>query len=119
MSRNLWTGEVSYAGPMAEPQKIFAVQYNYVPGLGDQRDVHRAAHREFLGSLGTAMVAAGAYVDDPTAALLLVKSDAAESVRDLLAGDPFQQHGLISSIDVHEWSCAVGDQAAALRGNGA
>ncbi|MEW1981948.1 YciI family protein [Citricoccus sp. NPDC079358] len=104
---------------MSEPQKIFAVQYHYVPGLGDQRDVHRAAHRDFLGSLGPAMVAAGAYVDDPTAALLLVKSETGESVRDLLAGDPFQKHGLIASTEVHEWSCAVGDQAAALRGDGA
>jgi uncharacterized protein len=104
---------------MAEPQKIFAVQYNYVPGLGAERDEHRAAHREFLTSLGPAMVAAGAYVDDPAAALLLVKSSSAEAVRDLLDGDPFKHQGLIHSTDVHEWSCAVGDRAAAIRGEGA
>lgn len=104
---------------MAEPQKIFAVQYHYVPGLSDQRDVHRAAHREFLADLGPAMVAAGAYVDDPAAALLLVKAEDAGAVRDLLAGDPFRHHGLISSTDVHEWSCAIGDRAAAIRGDGA
>ncbi|MEO9246753.1 YciI family protein [Citricoccus nitrophenolicus] len=104
---------------MAEPQKIFAVQYHYVPGLSDQRDVHRAAHREFLVSLGPAMVAAGAYVDDPAAALLLVKAEDSGSVRDLLDGDPFRHHGLIATIEVHEWSCAVGDRAAAIRGDGA
>ncbi|MEV4900561.1 YciI family protein [Citricoccus sp. NPDC055426] len=102
---------------MAEPQKIFAVQYHYVPGLADQRDVHRAAHREFLVSLGPAMVAAGAYVDEPAAALLLVKSDSSGAVRDLLDGDPFKHHGLIASTDVNEWSCAVGDRAAAIRGD--
>lgn len=104
---------------MAQPQKIFAVQYHYVPGLSDQREVHRAAHREFLVSLGPAMVAAGAYVDDPAAALLLVQSDSAGAVRDLLDGDPFKQHGLIASTDVHEWSCAIGERAAAIRGDGA
>jgi uncharacterized protein len=103
---------------MAEPQKIYAVQYNYVPGLGDERDVHRAAHREFLSSLGPAMVAAGAYVDDPAAALLIVRSSSPAAVRDLLDGDPFKHHGLIHSTDVHEWTCAVGDQAAAIRGEG-
>lgn len=104
---------------MAEPQKIFAVQYHYVPGLSDQRDVHRPAHRDFLVALGPAMVAAGAYVDDPTAALLLVQAEDAGAVRDLLDGDPFKHHGLIASTEVHEWSCAVGDRAAAIRGDGA
>ncbi|QCU78532.1 hypothetical protein E7744_10470 [Citricoccus sp. SGAir0253] len=97
-------------------QKIFAVQYTYVSGLGDERDAHRAAHREFLASLGPAMVAAGAYVDQPSAALLLVRADSEESVRDLLDGDPFKRHGLVHSTDVHEWSCAVGDLAGVLRG---
>ncbi|MCY1158771.1 MAG: hypothetical protein MOP51_1795 [Citricoccus sp.] len=97
-------------------EKIFAVQYTYVAGLGEERDAHRAAHREFLASLGPAMVAAGAFVDDPSAALLLVRADSDEAVRDLLDGDPFKKQGLIHSTDVHEWSCAVGDQAAVIRG---
>jgi uncharacterized protein YciI len=101
---------------MAATQKIFAVQYNYVAGLGDERDAYRAAHREFLTSLGTAMVAAGAYADDPSAALLLVRADSDEAVRDLLDADPFKKQGLIHSTDVHEWTCAVGDQAAVIRG---
>jgi uncharacterized protein len=101
---------------MAATQKIFAVQYNYVSGLGDERDVHRAGHREFLTSLGPALVAAGAYVDEPSAALLLVRADSDEAVRDLLDGDPFKKQGLIHSTDVHEWTCAVGDQAATIRG---
>lgn len=101
---------------MAAPQKTFAVQYTYVSGLGDERDVHRAAHREFLSSLGPALVAAGAYVDDPSAALLLVRAETEEAVRDLLDADPFKKHGLIHATDVHEWTCAVGDQAAAIRG---
>ncbi|MGD6978219.1 MULTISPECIES: YciI family protein [Citricoccus] len=97
-------------------EKIFAVQYTYVAGLGEERDAHRAAHREFLTSLGPAMVAAGAFVDDPSAALLLVRADSDEAVRDLLDGDPFKKQGLIHSTDVHEWSCAVGEQAAVIRG---
>lgn len=98
-------------------EKIFAVQYNYVTGLGEQRDTHRAAHREFLTSLGPAMVAAGAYVDDPSAALLLVRAESQEAVRDMLDGDPFKKQGLIHSTEVREWSCAVGDRAAAIRGD--
>lgn len=101
---------------MAEPRTIFAVHYHYVPGLADQRDEYRAEHRAFLVSLGPAMVAAGAYVDDPSAALLLMSADSEESIRDLLDGDPFKQHGLIASVDVNEWSCAVGDRAEAIRG---
>lgn len=105
------------AETQTDTQKIFAVQYHYVPGLADQRDVHRAAHREFLVSLGPAMVAAGAYVDEPAAALLLVAADSAESVRDALEADPFNRQGLIESTEIHEWSCAVGDKAAVIRGD--
>lgn len=104
---------------MATPQKIYAVQYTYVAGLGDERDVHRAAHRDFLTGLGPAMVAAGAYVDQPSAALLLVRADTEEAVRDALEADPFNRNGLIESTTVHEWTCAVGEQAAVIRGAGA
>ncbi|MFC7402883.1 YciI family protein [Citricoccus sp. GCM10030269] len=104
---------------MAESQKIYAVQYFYLAGMGDERDAHRPAHRDFLVGLGSTLVAAGAYVDDPAAALLLLKVDSPETVRDLLEADPFNKQGLISSVEVHEWSCAVGDQAATIRGEGA
>lgn len=97
-------------------QKIFAVVYHYHVEKASQRDTHRSAHREFLTSLGEAMVAAGAYVAEPDQALLLVRAGSADEVRHLLEPDPFGVHGLIGAVEIHEWSCAVGTHAAALRG---
>ncbi len=105
----------------SDAQPIFAVQYSYGAGAeaAAQRDEHRPAHRDFLVSLGPAMAAAGAYTDDPTGALLLIKAESAEAVHALLEDDPFNVHGLIASVRVNQWSCAIGDRAEAIRATGA
>lgn len=98
-------------------QKIFSVLYVYGPDTAAARDEHRPAHREFLLGLGADMVAAGAYVDDPEQALLLVRGCSAEEVRSRLAQDPFAVHGILTEARIHEWSCAIGTAAATLRGD--
>ena len=97
-------------------QKIYSVLYVYGPDTAAARDEHRPAHREFLLGLGADMVAAGAYVDDPERALLLVRGTSAEDVRTRLAQDPFAVHRILTEARIHEWSCAIGTAAAALRG---
>ena len=96
--------------------KIFSVLYVYGPETAAARDEHRPAHREFLLGLGEDMLAAGAYVDDPEQALLLVRGTSAEDVRTRLAQDPFAVHGILTEARFHEWSCAIGTTSAVLRG---
>ena len=97
-------------------QKIYAVHYVYGPDTAAARGEHRPAHREYLLGLGADLVAAGAYVDDPEQALLLVRGTSAEDVRTRLAQDPFAVHGILAEARFHEWSCAIGTTSAVLRG---
>lgn len=91
---------------------VFAVQYQYV----DQPEVvteHRPAHRDFLRDLldRGIVLAAGAYTDGPAGALLIFRGDSVQDIEKLLAGDPFQQLGLVASCEIRAWGQAMGPWA--------
>ncbi|HLS40802.1 MAG TPA: YciI family protein [Ornithinicoccus sp.] len=91
---------------------VYAVQYAYAddPAL----DEHRPAHRAFLRALheeGT-LLASGPFADDGgPGALLLLRGDSEQGVRDLLREDPFQQQGLVEQVTVREWDPVFGPWA--------
>ena len=90
----------------------FAVHYAYADEP-EQVAEHRPAHRAFLGGLldHGALLAAGAYTDDPAGALLLFAADSTEAVREILSADPFQQRSLITDFAIRPWSAAIGPWA--------
>lgn len=86
----------------------FVVTYHYRAEQSGERDTHRPAHREYLGSLverGT-MLSSGAWVDG-TGATLIVRTGSAAEVETLLADDPFVVNGL-AQHEVREWNPTLG-----------
>ncbi len=45
---------------------------------------------------------------EPGRALLVVRADAADQVRQELLDDPFQTHGFVTDVDVVEWNPVIG-----------
>lgn len=87
----------------------YAVHYTYV----DDTDLiarHRPEHRDFLSSLvGRGIVVAGACPGTtPPSALLIVEAVSPEAVLELLADDPFRQHGVLADCRVVTWTPVIG-----------
>lgn len=88
---------------------FFAVHYTYadvdLEGL-------RPQHREYLRSLADQgqLRASGPYElsEGPGRALLIFTVDSEETVRELLAGDPFQQAGYVTTTEVLAWKPLIG-----------
>ncbi|MDM7489389.1 YciI family protein [Rhodococcus sp. CSLK01-03] len=88
---------------------LFAVEYTYTAETALGRDTHRAAHRAWLATLvecGTVLTC-GPYTDD-SGALVLVDSDTAETVRSLVADDPFVADGLVPHHRIMGWTPVLG-----------
>jgi uncharacterized protein YciI len=88
----------------------YAVTYTYT-GDTAARDEHRPVHREFLADLSAdgTLLASGPLPDaDPPAALLVLTAGGPDEVRELLREDPFQQQGLVESVEIQEWATVLG-----------
>ncbi|HLS39233.1 MAG TPA: YciI family protein [Ornithinicoccus sp.] len=91
---------------------VYAVLYEYAddPAVAE----HRPSHRAFLAALheeGT-LLTSGPFADaGGPGALLLLRGDSEQTVRDLLREDPFQQQGLVESVTVREWAPVFGPWA--------
>lgn len=85
---------------------IFAVLYSYDPERDDIHDV-RPLHREFLKAEYDAgrLLASGPRGGG---ALLILKADSEQELRDNLAGDPFMKSGIVMDLDVKEWTVVYG-----------
>jgi len=88
---------------------VFAVEYRYADQPAAVTE-HRPAHRAFLQNLLTKgfVLAAGAYIDQPAGALLVLRGDSAEDVATILDDDPFAHLGLITNRQIRPWSAAIG-----------
>jgi uncharacterized protein YciI len=92
---------------------VFAVHYDYADDSEESRNVHRPAHREFLGTLTGPVkaLATGPYADPPAAALLVIEADSADAVESKLDEDPFFVNGLIKRRQIREWTQVNGPWA--------
>ncbi|MCW4353839.1 YciI family protein [Hoyosella sp. YIM 151337] len=95
--------------------RMFAVEYTYSSEDAEARLRARPAHRSWLSGLVSAgvVVSAGAFADG-TGALILVAADKVgdkESVRKLLADDPYETGGFIQKMRIREWSPVLGTLA--------
>lgn len=88
----------------------YAVIYTYSDDASTQ-DENRPAHRAYLAELAEQgqLVASGPLLGTrPASALLVFRADSEEQIRVLLAGDPFQQLGVVAQTDVAEWNPVIG-----------
>lgn len=71
----------------------------------------RAAHLDYLKSLGDKVRAAGALLGEdgaPSGSLLIFAAETRAEVDAWLAGDPYAKAGLFVSVEVKPWRQAVG-----------
>lgn len=97
---------------------IYAVEYFY-SGDDDARTRYRAEHRAYLTSLGEqdVVLASGPFAAHETAgALVIVRADSEEHVRQVVEDDPFRVNGVIESYRVTEWEPIIGRWAQSLAG---
>lgn len=90
-----------------------AVQYVY----DDRRDLQdevRPAHRAYLGGLADQglLLGSGPYTDGDAGALLVFSTEDRAQLDALLAADPFDHAGVISSVGVRTWNVVLGPWAA-------
>lgn len=99
----------------------FAVSYTYRPDSMDARMKLRPGHLEFLEGLladGRIIVSGRLEAGGEPGALLIIAGEPGDTVAEiaeLMDGDPFSRHDLLSAREVREWSIvfgSLGTQAA-------
>ncbi|WP_019137245.1 YciI family protein [Cellulomonas massiliensis] len=87
----------------------FAVQYTY-DERADVRDRVRPEHRAWLAGRADAgeLLGSGPYVGGEPGALLVFRTADEETLRTLLAADPFVREGFVARTDVRAWDLVLG-----------
>lgn len=91
---------------------VLVVNYTYIADP-DAIAEHRPAHRAFLNGLAEegVLVLSGplaAGVGQPDGGMLILRADSVEAVLERLKADPFQQLGIVASIEVRGWTPVLG-----------
>jgi uncharacterized protein YciI len=85
---------------------LFVVTYDYTPDVA-ARDAVRPAHREWLASLGDALVLSGPT--DADGAFLVFEGESAAAVEAVLDADPFFVDGrVVGARSVAGWTPVLG-----------
>ena len=80
------------------------------PNSVDFRMKVRPEHLAYLESLGTAMKAAGPFLNDegsPTGSLVIIEAADRKAAEAIAAGDPYAKAGLFSFVDIKSWRWAL------------
>ena len=93
--------------------KHYALMYDVVDRFAEKRMPHREVH---LGLVRAAhdrgeLVLAGALGDPPDGALLVFRSDSADTAERFARADPYVMQGLVTGWRVRPWNVVVGDGA--------
>ena len=93
---------------------LYIVEYDYKKKLQSVIEMFRPAHRTFMRDLHQrGILLSSGFLRDATTegALLLMRCDSAQQVRDLLEEDPFNVNGLITPKTIKEWEPTIGERA--------
>jgi uncharacterized protein len=86
------------------------------PQSVEKRLASRAAHLDYLKSLGGRVKAGGAMLADdlqtPVGSMLIFEGESEADIRAILARDPYALAGLFESVAVKPWRQAVGQPLA-------
>lgn len=94
---------------------LFALLCEDRPDAGTLRADTRAAHLDYLGSLGPALRFAGPFPnenDRPTGSLVVVEAADETQARAIADADPYAQAELFASVTIRRWRWAVNAPAA-------
>lgn len=85
---------------------IYAALYTYDPARTDIADL-RPSHREYLKGLyeDGSLLASGPR---GSGALLILSADDEAAARTLLAKDPFVESGIVTDLDMEDWTVVYG-----------
>ena len=88
-------------------ERLFVLEYTYVPDIVERREPHRAGHLDLLraGHEKGDVRMAGAIGDPPNGGLLVFTS--AEAAETFVAQDPYIRAGLVTEHRVVPWTVAV------------
>lgn len=89
----------------------FAAVIRFVPDT-ERRLKVRPTHRKYLQALldRGKLYESGPWTDDQGALLIYEVADEAEA-RELLANDPYTEHGIIAEASVHGWNVVFSSNA--------
>ncbi len=90
---------------------LYAVICSDKPDGHELRAANRAAHVEYLQSLGDALKAGGPFTDEAgekmNGSLLLLEAGSITDLEATLARDPYAQAGLFATVDIRPWKWTV------------
>jgi uncharacterized protein len=94
---------------------LYVVWASDAPGMGDERERVREAHRARLRSpapYAVLVLEAGATLDAESdgmnGTLLVVQAEDIAAVRAFVEGDPYVAAGVYASVEIRPWRCGLG-----------
>lgn len=95
---------------MAEPRRLLALFYDYVPDMLERRGPFREGHLALIDRFASdgRIVIAGAVGDPPTAGLIVFAADARDAIDAFVAEDPYVANGLVTAHRVEPWTVVTG-----------
>lgn len=89
---------------------LYALICTDKPGALQLRLDNRPAHLAFLEALGSAMKAAGPFVDDdgkPSGSLVIIEAESREAAQAIAVRDPYALAGLFASVEIKPWKWLI------------
>ncbi|WAJ27499.1 YciI-like protein [Antarcticirhabdus aurantiaca] len=89
---------------------LFALLCDDKPGALALRKDTRAAHLDYLASLGEGLAFAGPFLNeagDPVGSMVVVEAESEEAARAIAANDPYAKAGLFAAVSVRRWNWAL------------
>ncbi len=91
-------------------RRLWALTYDYVPGILERRAPHREAHLAHVAAWHERgdLVVAGALGDPPRGAFFAFEVSGAERVEEFVGADPYVDAGLVAGRRVEPWTVVAG-----------
>ena len=89
---------------------LYALLCNDKPDHLQLRLDTRAAHLDYLNSLGDRLKFAGPFLGDdakPNGSLVVVEAVDLDAAKAIAANDPYAKAGLFASVDIRPWNWAI------------
>ncbi|HLU65088.1 MAG TPA: YciI family protein [Kofleriaceae bacterium] len=89
---------------------LFAIICRDRPGHAEVRQANRAAHLDFLASLGDRLKGAGPFLDDDGAmdgSMILLEAEDRAAAEAVARTDPYAVAGLFSDVQIRPWKWAI------------
>ena len=94
----------------------FVVSCTDKPGYMAVRQANRAAHLEFVAANASTILAGGPYLSEDGStmigSMLIARAPDVDSLRKVLAADPYARANLFESVTITPWKWVIGAPSA-------